>query len=162
MRRLASLRVLGTAAVPIEPAPRDVRPRVRGDCENARSPRPCPYLGCRHHLATDYVNGELRVIGSDARIDAGSTVAGEDRFVAAAFERMRVVGASCVLDIVDKRAGERTLQAIGVALDVTRERVRQVEQKSLRGMRSRMRSHLGASFEPHDVAMAQPEGFLSR
>jgi len=37
--------------VVLEPETLPERPRTRGDCVNG--PRPCPWLGCRHHLGLD-------------------------------------------------------------------------------------------------------------
>jgi len=36
------------------------RPKTRGDCEHG--PRPCPYVGCKHHLYLDVLpSGKLRI-----------------------------------------------------------------------------------------------------
>lgn len=90
--------------------PPDVdRPVTRADCENA--PRPCGFVSCAHHLYLD-VNpetGALTINFPDVGVD-----------------QMRE---TCVLDIAD-RAGI-TLEEVGVILNLTRERIRQVQERAL-------------------------------
>lgn len=156
MKRSAKLAVLGAQQQDAHDLAlaTALRPITRGDCLEERR-RPCPWFGCRHHLAADLVDGLLRVIGSEAVLRVDATEAEQDTFVEAAFERMAKVG-SCVLDLVDKR-GEQTLQEIGDALEVTRERVRQIEGKVLRAMKLRVRGRFGHSFALED-AFAEPAG----
>lgn len=40
------------------------RPKTRGECKDG--PRPCPWVGCRHHLWSDEHDGEPRVLGVPA------------------------------------------------------------------------------------------------
>lgn len=84
------------------------RPRTRGEC--AGGPRPCPLVGCRHHNAFDVS-------------EAGSLV--ENRPDTPVEEST----ASCSLDVAD--AGPHTLDAVGAVLNLTKERVRQVETIAL-------------------------------
>lgn len=97
------------------------RPRTRGDC--ARGPRPCPWVGCRHHLYLE-VNPQT---GSIAIRHAGGP---ED------------LAQSCSLDVADE--GGVTLEVVGGLLNITRERVRQVEAKTLRLIGRAGRRLLGA------------------
>ena len=86
------------------------RPRTRGEC--AGGARPCPWVGCRHHLFLD-VNPETGSIKlNHARLDLEDLIE------------------TCSLDVAD---GEvlPTLDRIGVLLNVTRERVRQLGLKAL-------------------------------
>lgn len=81
------------------------RPRTRADCEDG--PRPCPWVGCRHHLYLD-VNpetGSIKFVFPDLEPDE--------------------LEQSCALDVADD--GDHTLERVGELLNVTRERVRQVE-----------------------------------
>lgn len=78
------------------------RPRQRGDCVDG--PRPCPWIGCRHHLG--------------AEVSKAGTL------------KLREVTETCSLDVADR--GGATLEQIGVILGVTREMVRQVEGKAMR------------------------------
>jgi len=84
------------------------RPQVRGDCQpgGANEARPCPWYGCKWHLGLD-VNPASGTIYVRALDDIPDT---------------------CALDIADK--GGVTLEAVGEAMNLTRERVRQVEVKA--------------------------------
>jgi hypothetical protein len=85
------------------------RPRCRADCENL--PRPCPFLSCRHHLFLD-VNQ-----------DTGSI-----KFNFPGIEPWEMAE-SCALDVADR--GGVTLEEVGSILNVTRERIRQMETRAL-------------------------------
>jgi hypothetical protein len=91
------------------------RPRTRGDC--AGGVRPCPFVGCRHHLAVDVLDtGSLRINGD---LD---------------LEAMR---STCSLDVADQ--GEHTLLEVGELLNLTRERVRQIESRGQRNAQTLLR-----------------------
>ena len=77
-------------------------PPPRAQCKDG--PRPCKYLACRYHLATN-VNrsGSISVING--------------------------LQESCSLDIAEK--GSHTLEEVGSFLGITRERVRQIEKAAL-------------------------------
>jgi len=81
------------------------RPRTRGECIDG--PRPCPWVACRHHLYLDVnpVTGTIKLNRPELEVDQ--------------------LDDSCSLDIADR--GEHTLEAVGVLLNLTRERIRQVE-----------------------------------
>lgn len=79
------------------------RPRTRGDCE--RGMRPCPFVGCRHHLMLD--------------------VGPESGSIKLHFEDLDAMADTCALDVADR--GEHTLAEVGDAMNVTRERIRQLE-----------------------------------
>jgi hypothetical protein len=97
------------------------RPLTRGDC--AGGERPCPWVGCRHHLFLDVDedSGSIKLNFPDLEPD-------------------QLVD-SCALDVAD-RAGA-TLDQVGGALNLTRERVRQIEQLALRSVRN-----AAAEFDP--------------
>ena len=83
------------------------RPRTRADCVDA--PRPCPWVGCRHHLYLDVTKaGGLRINFPDLDFDE--------------------IPECCALDIAEH--GGITLDQVGQALNITRERVRQIELKA--------------------------------
>lgn len=85
------------------------RPRTRGDC--GAVPRPCPLVGCAHHLYLDVVRrGSLKLNFPD-------------------LEPGELETPSCVLDVAD--AGGATIERVGELLNVTRERARQIEQAAL-------------------------------
>lgn len=97
------------------------RPQTRGDCVGG--PRPCPWASCRHNLFldVDQRTGSLHFAFGDRELwDLPET---------------------CALDIAD-RAGA-TLDEVGRALGVTRERVRQQEERLLAKIKDHNRRELG-------------------
>jgi len=85
------------------------RPRTRADCVN--SPRPCLFVACKHHLYLD-VNpetGSIKLNFPDKEI----------------WE----LEETCALDVADK--GGITLEEVGAIMNLTRERIRQVETRGL-------------------------------
>src|SRR5581483_1287305 len=78
---------------PDHEAPLPPRPRTRGECVDG--PRPCPWVGCRHHLALDvnYVfDGAKRVPGETLRIHALLDPRDPD---------LEVLAETCSLDVAD-------------------------------------------------------------
>lgn len=88
------------------------RPRTRGECEN--SPRPCPFVGCRYHLYLD-VNPRSGSIKINHLIE------------------LEEMADTCALDVASR--GEHTLEQVAEHMDLTRERIRQIETKMFEGMR---------------------------
>jgi len=92
------------------------RPRHRADC--AVTSRPCPWVGCRHHLYLD-VNprtGSIKINFPDREPDQ--------------------LEHSCALDVDD--GAPMTLDDIGARMNLTHERVRQIEIRALLGMGQRL------------------------
>lgn len=83
------------------------RPRKRGECPEFR---PCPFLSCRHHLYLDIT-----------------------RFKGIKFNFPDIDPAempfSCSLDVAEE--GGRTLEAVAALLNMTRETIRQIEDRAL-------------------------------
>ncbi len=81
------------------------RPSTRADC--AEGPRPCPFVSCRHHLYLDVspTTGAIKLNFPDLEVWEMSY--------------------SCALDIAD--SGGATLEDTGALMNVTRERIRQIE-----------------------------------
>ena len=89
------------------------RPKTRADCEGGA--RPCPYVSCRFNLFVD-VNprtGSVKLNFPDKEI----------------WE----VADTCALDVADR--GGITLEEVGAIMNLTRERVRQLETRGLKGLR---------------------------
>ena len=89
------------------------RPRTRGDC--AEGARPCPYVSCKYNLYVD-VNprtGSVKMNFPD--------------------KELWELSETCALDVAD-RAGI-TLEEVGVIMNLTRERVRQLEMRGLTKLR---------------------------
>ena len=89
------------------------RPRCRADC--AASTRPCLFISCKHHLYLD-VNPETGSIKLNF----------PDKEVWELEE-------TCALDVADK--GGITLEEVGAIMNLTRERIRQVETRGLLKLR---------------------------
>jgi hypothetical protein len=89
------------------------RPMSRAECQSM--PRPCPYVSCSHHLYLD-VNPTSGAIKLN-------------------FPHLEVweMQETCALDVADK--GGITLEEVGEILNLTRERIRQVEVRGLTRMR---------------------------
>jgi len=89
------------------------RPVTRRDClaGGVNEARPCPWASCKHHLALDVTesNGNYKLAFPDVDIaDLAHT---------------------CSQDVAD--AGGATLEEIGAMMNLTRERVRQIEVRGL-------------------------------
>lgn len=100
----------------------DLRPRFRSEC--AEGPRPCPWVSCKFHLYLD-VNPESGSIKLNF----------PDREVWEMTE-------TCALDIADR--GGITLEEVGEILNLTRERIRQVEVLGLQ----KLQAEYGTILEP--------------
>ena len=85
------------------------RPRTRAECANGE--RPCPFVSCKHHLYLD--------------------VSAKTGAIKLNFPDLEVwdMNESCALDIADR--GGTTLEDVGAIMNLTRERIRQVEVKAL-------------------------------
>ncbi|MBR4986281.1 MAG: DNA-binding protein [Proteobacteria bacterium] len=90
------------------------RPRSRGDCRNA--PRPCPWVSCKYHLYLDIVpqSGSIKMNFPDLEV----------------WEMTE----TCALDVADR--GGITLEEVGTLLNLTRERIRQVERSGIDKLRA--------------------------
>ena len=89
------------------------RPKTRADCEGG--PRPCPYVSCKYNLYVD-VNpktGSVKMNFPD--------------------KELWEVADTCALDVAD-RSGI-TLEEVGAIMNLTRERVRQLETRGLTKLR---------------------------
>ncbi|MDJ0761912.1 MAG: sigma factor-like helix-turn-helix DNA-binding protein [Myxococcota bacterium] len=85
------------------------RPTMRAQCESAE--RPCPYVSCKYHLYLD-VNpetGSIKLNFPDIEI----------------WEMTE----TCALDIAER--GGVTLEEVGEIMNLTRERIRQLEMSGL-------------------------------
>lgn len=84
------------------------RPVIRAECEDGI--RPCPFVGCRHNL---YI--EAKHTGSIRQnFDCEPWDVPPDK--------------SCSLDLCNDK---KTMEEVGAILNITRERVRQIEEKTL-------------------------------
>ena len=93
-------------------APNEGRPMTRGECVDG--PRPCPWVSCRHHLAYEVS-------------PAGGL---KEKFPGLELEQLPQ---TCSLDVAD--TGGMALDGVGALLNVTQERVRQIERSALESFR---------------------------
>jgi hypothetical protein len=102
------------------------KPENRGHCQGM--PRPCPFVSCTHHLYLD-VNPESGAIKLN-------------------FPHLEVweMKETCALDVADK--GGITLEEVGEILNLTRERIRQVEVRGLSKMREQTADEFDAPPKP--------------
>lgn len=85
------------------------RPQTRGEC--AEMERPCPFVACKYHLYIDVhpVRGSIKINFPDVDVWEMTD--------------------TCALDIADR--GGITLEEVGQIMNLTRERVRQLETQGL-------------------------------
>jgi hypothetical protein len=85
------------------------KPHAREEC--LEGPRPCPFVSCKHHLFIDVSprTGAIKLNFPDLEVWD--------------------MGESCALDVADR--GGTTLEDVGAIMNLTRERIRQVEVKAL-------------------------------
>lgn len=85
------------------------KPRTRAECGNGE--RPCPFVSCKHHLYLDVSarTGAIKLNFPDLEV----------------WE----MNETCALDVADR--GGTTLEEVGAIMNLTRERIRQVEVKGL-------------------------------
>ena len=89
------------------------RPKTRAECIDG--PRPCPFVSCKYHLYLD------------VKTDTNSIKLNFPHLLVSEMEH------SCSLDVAER--GGLTLEEVGHILNLTRERVRQVEVAGLEKLR---------------------------
>jgi len=101
------------------------RPKTRAECEGKS--RPCPWVACKHHLYLD-VNPETGSI----KINFPDLEPWE-------------LKQTCALDVTERNG--ITLEDVGEIMNLTRERIRQVEVRGLAKLRamSPSREEIGAN-----------------
>ena len=128
-------RELGLRLNPLEP---NTRPQTRAECEFV--PRPCPYVSCRYHLFVDVSpkTGAIKLNFPDLEPDE--------------------LAESCTLDVAERDGA--TLEEVGSCLNITRERVRQVEVLALARLLKRSAPSFieHAGDEPRATVRKLPEG----
>jgi hypothetical protein len=97
------------------------RPRTRADCVNG--PRPCLFVSCKHNLYLD-VNPET----GSVKLNFPDKEITELQY-------------TCALDVAEK--GGITLEEVGEIMNLTRERIRQVETQGLLKLREATDDGLG-------------------
>lgn len=102
------------------------RPQTRAEC--AEGPRPCPHVSCRHHLYLD-VNPSTGTIKLN-------------------FPDLEVweLAISCALDVADM--GGTAIELVSELMNVTRERIRQIEMQALSRLASVADTNALGDFKP--------------
>jgi hypothetical protein len=92
----------------------ELRPQSRAECANG--PRPCMFISCKHHLYLDVnpATGSIKLNFPDKEV----------------WE----LEETCALDVADR--GGITLEEVGTIMNLTRERIRQVETRGLLKLRA--------------------------
>jgi len=121
----------------------DERPKKRCDCKDG--PRPCPWVMCAWHMLWLVKSPTYYRDNTAGNSEARAARHGTDEDIIALIESLPH---SCVLDICD--LGKAELEIIGKSIGTTRERVRQIEAKSLRKMKHHSRSKKLRSFKDHE------------
>jgi sigma-70-like protein len=116
-RELRRQRAFGLVDPELEATVREIeasRPRSRAECANG--PRPCMFIACKHHLYLDVnpATGSIKLNFPDREV----------------WE----LDETCALDVADK--GGITLEEVGSIMNLTRERIRQVETRGLAKLRT--------------------------
>jgi hypothetical protein len=85
------------------------RPKTRGECENGE--RPCPFVSCKWHLYlhVNPTSGSIHLTYPTLEVDE--------------------IAETCALDIADR--GGSVLEYVADVLNLTRERIRQIEIMAL-------------------------------
>lgn len=95
------------------------RPRTWGECLLAEA-GPCPWVSCKHHLYLDVgVDGSLKINFPD--------------------REPWELEETCALEVAEE--GGVTLDVIGALMNITRERVRQIEVRLLRQLKAPATEH---------------------
>lgn len=107
-------------------------PMTRGECKDGA--RPCPLVSCKHHLYLD-VNprtGSFKLTFPDLEVEN--------------------MAHSCALDVAEQ--GGVALEDVGIVMNLTRERVRQLEVKALQKLEAYCKAHgLDRDDLVHDVPL---------
>jgi hypothetical protein len=116
-RELRRQRAFGVIDPELEETMREIearRPRSRADC--ASGPRPCMFISCKHHLYLDVnpTTGSIKLNFPDREVWQ--------------------LDETCALDVADR--GGITLEEVGTIMNLTRERIRQVETRGLLKLRA--------------------------
>jgi hypothetical protein len=116
-RELRRQRAFGLVDPELDEVMREIeaaRPRSRADCAGAA--RPCMFISCKHHLYLDVnpATGSIKLNFPDKEV----------------WE----LDETCALDVADR--GGITLEEVGSIMNLTRERIRQVETRGLLKLRA--------------------------
>lgn len=120
------------------------RPTTRAECRDEA--RPCPWVGCRHHLLLEVaigkpwkrggekratslrLNHESSTGGRRAGLRSSAAAALVEAWIDDALELLYGMRYSCALDVVDDFPDGLTPRQVGLLLGVTRQAIEQEER----------------------------------
>lgn len=105
------------------------RPRTRGECVDG--PRPCAWASCKYHLLLDSLPPNS---------------AGDPGLAFSTDLEVWEMRDTCALDVADE--ADVTLERVGLALTITRERVRQLVDQTIARLPEDIRAELERAGEP--------------
>ncbi|HNW15103.1 MAG TPA: sigma factor-like helix-turn-helix DNA-binding protein [bacterium] len=116
------------------------KPKTRAECLRMR--RPCLFITCKYHLFLD-VNPSTMSIKFN-------------------FPEKEIwdLNHTCALDIADK--GGATLEKIGVAMNLTRERVRQIEMRAINKLKKNIKKRNITNSNDFDILTVLKAKLLKR
>ena len=114
-------------------------PRIRAHCLDGH--RPCPYVTCKHNLYLDVST-------------AGSILLNFPHL------EPHEMGESCVLDVAERMG--MTLEEVGAMFDLTRERIRQVQEKAAEKVKKIVIKRFGNNWRSTLVPGPTDDGVLFR
>lgn len=113
------------------------RPKTRKDCEQGA--RPCPFVGCKHSLVMEVVGSSLKHVGVRDRDQESRTLSQRaslqrvDSWSDALIAALGAMPETCALDVADSDGA--TQQEVAEILNLSTERVSQIEKDGLRKLR---------------------------
>lgn len=153
--RLVGERQINALLYPESEAIQAERPRTRGDCINGI--RPCPWVGCRHHLYLDVHTKTgaitLNFPAKDPEDGGKKARPGDRRGPEDSAVPVWQLKHSCSLDVAD--LGGLNGPEMGDLLELTKERIRQIEVSALGHLRG-YAGELGHELEARAVYVAPP------
>lgn len=119
-------------------------PRTRGECPSGR---PCPWVGCRYHLALDVeASGTIQL-----RLRGSPFMEPIDAFASALARTGRP---TCALDVAEAHPDGLPLEEIGDIMCIGRPRVLQIERSAFAKFVVRMVAGVDAEPTPENIERA--------
>ena len=123
----------------VKDGPEQSRPQTRGDCVNG--PRPCPWVGCRHHLLLDLTRSKglrapalrLAVPSPPPALRYSADARLVEAFTDEAVERLSRMHETCSLDVADASAMRNSVEVASI-LGVSRQDIQFATHRATESM----------------------------